>query len=265
MKDLGEATYIFGIKIIRDRSKWLIALSQSAYFDKILKKFKMENSKRDSVPMQEKPNYRYSQGKQTPDEVKCMQKVPYASTIGSIMNTKDMVLVYGEKPETKLKVTCYADTGFQIDKDDTKSQSGYVFVLNGRAVDWKSAKQSTIVMSSTKAEYIVAVEASMEAVWMRKFINGLRDIVPSNKRPMEMLCDNALAISIANDLRIMRGASHYQRKYHDIREVIQDGEIVLKKVHTYDNLPHPFMKPMSYNKNFEHAIVIGVCPTNSLM
>ncbi|GKC71697.1 retrotransposon protein, putative, ty1-copia subclass, partial [Tanacetum coccineum] len=46
MQDLGEAAYILGIKITRDRSKRLIALSQSAYFDIILKKFKMENSKR---------------------------------------------------------------------------------------------------------------------------------------------------------------------------------------------------------------------------
>ncbi|GKA71265.1 retrotransposon protein, putative, ty1-copia subclass [Tanacetum coccineum] len=46
MKDLGEATYILGIKIIRDRSKRLITLSQSAYLEIILKKFKMENSKK---------------------------------------------------------------------------------------------------------------------------------------------------------------------------------------------------------------------------
>nr|GEW44375.1 hypothetical protein [Tanacetum cinerariifolium] len=49
-------------------------------------------------------------------------------------------------------------------KDDTKSQSGYVFVLNGGAVDWKSAKQNITAMSFTKAEYIVATEASMEAI-----------------------------------------------------------------------------------------------------
>ncbi|GJT47912.1 zinc finger, CCHC-type containing protein [Tanacetum coccineum] len=74
---LGEATYILGIKIIRDRSKRLIALSQSAYFDKILKKFKMENSKRGSVPIQENPDYKNSQCAQTPSEVKRIQKVPY--------------------------------------------------------------------------------------------------------------------------------------------------------------------------------------------
>ncbi|GJY70542.1 putative reverse transcriptase domain-containing protein [Tanacetum coccineum] len=85
MKDLGEATYILGIKITRDRFKRLIALSQSAYFDKILKKFEMDNSKHGCVPMQEKPDYRRSQGANTPSEVKRMQRVPYASAIGSIM------------------------------------------------------------------------------------------------------------------------------------------------------------------------------------
>ncbi|GJZ47115.1 retrotransposon protein, putative, ty1-copia subclass [Tanacetum coccineum] len=46
-----------------------------------------------------------------------------------------IVLVYGAKPEDELKVSCYANASFQTDKDDTKSQTGYVFVLNGGAVD----------------------------------------------------------------------------------------------------------------------------------
>ena len=37
MNDFGEATYILGIKIYRDRSRRLIGLSQSTYLDKILK------------------------------------------------------------------------------------------------------------------------------------------------------------------------------------------------------------------------------------
>ena len=50
-KDLGEATYILGIKIYRDRSRHLIGLSQSTYLDKILKKFKMEQSKKEFLPV----------------------------------------------------------------------------------------------------------------------------------------------------------------------------------------------------------------------
>ena len=51
MKDLGEASYMLGIKIYRDRSRRLIRLSQSTYLDKVLKKFKMDQSKKGFLPM----------------------------------------------------------------------------------------------------------------------------------------------------------------------------------------------------------------------
>ena len=51
MKDLGEAAYILSIKIYRDRSRRLIALSQSTYLDKVLKRFRMDQSKKGFLPM----------------------------------------------------------------------------------------------------------------------------------------------------------------------------------------------------------------------
>ncbi|GJR56559.1 retrotransposon protein, putative, ty1-copia subclass [Tanacetum coccineum] len=65
---------------------------------------------------------------------------------------------------------CYCDAGFETDRDDIKSQTVYVFVLNGGAIDWKSSKQSTTAMSATEAEYIATLEVEMEAVWIMKFI-----------------------------------------------------------------------------------------------
>ncbi|GJZ13694.1 retrotransposon protein, putative, ty1-copia subclass [Tanacetum coccineum] len=176
-----------------------------------------------------------------PQEVKSwLCSIMYATAVKTILkylrNTKDMVLVYGAKVEAELRVSCYADANFQTDKDDTKSQMGYMF------------KPSTLS----------AAEASMEAVWMRKFIDGLGDVVPSNKRPLEMLCDNEPAITIANDPRILKGARDFKRKYHYIREVIHEREIVLKKVHTNDNVADPFTKPMPLNKHYEHAMAIGI-------
>ncbi|GKE14678.1 hypothetical protein Tco_1422255 [Tanacetum coccineum] len=195
----------------------------------------MENSKKGYTPIIEKPDYRKSQGAKTPTEVQCMQRVPYASDVGSIMYAvrctrpdvafaQNLYSRFQQNHEDGLKVSCYADASFQTNKDDTKSQTGYVFVLNGGAINWKSTKQSTTTMSFTEAEYIAAAEASMEA-----------------------------------------GARHFQRKYHYIHEVIQEGEIVLKKVHTYDNIANPFTKPMSFNKHFEHAMAIGIVLASSLM
>jgi hypothetical protein len=47
MKDMGEAAYVLVIKIYRDRSRRLLALSQSTYLDKVLKRFRMDNSTRE--------------------------------------------------------------------------------------------------------------------------------------------------------------------------------------------------------------------------
>ncbi|GJX30745.1 retrotransposon protein, putative, ty1-copia subclass [Tanacetum coccineum] len=155
-ENLGEAAYILGIEIIRDRSNRLIALSQSAYLEKILKKFRMKNSKKGYTPMMEKPDYRKSRFQQNPGEI---HWTAVKTILKYLRNTKEMVLIYGAKPEDELKVSCYAGASFQTNKDDTKSQIGYVFILNGGAVDWKSAKQSTTTMSSTEVEYIAAAEA----------------------------------------------------------------------------------------------------------
>ena len=49
MKDLGDDTYILGIRIYRDRTNRLLGLTQSTYIDKVLKRFGMEQSKRGLV------------------------------------------------------------------------------------------------------------------------------------------------------------------------------------------------------------------------
>ena len=48
MKDLGEAAYILGIKIYRDRSRRLMILSKNAHLDMILKEFKIDQQRRSS-------------------------------------------------------------------------------------------------------------------------------------------------------------------------------------------------------------------------
>nr|GEW99423.1 hypothetical protein [Tanacetum cinerariifolium] len=224
MKDLGEAAYILGIKIYRDRSRRLIGLCPSAYIEKILKRYCTENSKRRSIPMQEKLKLSKSQGASTPAELKRIKTVPYASVVGSIIGDLKRVL----------RVSCYTDAGYLTDADDLKSQTGYVFVLNG------------------------------EAVWVRKFISGL-GVVPTIEEPISMYYDSTKAIATANESGITKGARHFRAKVHYLREVIEYGDIKLEKVQTYDNLADPFTKALVFPKHSEHTRNIGMLPASSLM
>ncbi|GKF88856.1 hypothetical protein Tco_0262819, partial [Tanacetum coccineum] len=151
----------------------------------------------------------------------------------------------------------------ETDRDDIKSQTGYVFILNGGTVDWKSSKQSTTAMSATEAEYIAASEAAMEVVWIKKFISGL-GIVPTINEP-KMLCDNSAALLIANEPRVQRGVRHYHRRYHYIRECIKLGEINVLKVHIDNNLADPFTKDLSKGKLTQHARSMGLRLASSFM
>ena len=76
MKDMGEAKYILGIKIYRDRSRKLIGLSQKVYIDKILERFHMENSKKGNVPMRVYVQLSKSQCATTRKDIEYMKNVP---------------------------------------------------------------------------------------------------------------------------------------------------------------------------------------------
>ena len=85
MKDLGEAAFILGIKIYRDRSRRLIGLSQSTCLDKILKKFKMDQSKKGFLLVLQGVKLSQTQCPATTEDREKMSVIPYASAIGSIM------------------------------------------------------------------------------------------------------------------------------------------------------------------------------------
>lgn len=70
--------------------------------------------------------------------------------------TKEMFLVFGRDEE--LIVKGYNDASFMTRPHDFKSQSGYVFIVKGGTVSWKSSKQSTVADCTTEVEYLDAKE-----------------------------------------------------------------------------------------------------------
>ena len=68
--------------------------------------------------------------------------VEHCTTVKNILKclkrTKDMFLVYGGDKE--LVVNGYVNESFDTDLDDSKSHTGYVFLLNGGDVSWRSSQ-----------------------------------------------------------------------------------------------------------------------------
>ncbi|KAK8559961.1 hypothetical protein V6N12_012772 [Hibiscus sabdariffa] len=167
-----------------------------------------------------------------------------------LRRTKDVFLVYGGEEELRIKG--YTDASFQTDKDDSRSQSGFVFCLNGGAVSWKSSKQDTVADSTTEVEYIAASEAAKEAVWIKKFITGL-GVIPSISDVVDLYCDNNGATAQAKEPRSHQRSKHILRRFHLIREIIDRGDVEICKVHTDDNIADPLTKPLAQQKQDRHT------------
>ncbi|XP_042958044.1 secreted RxLR effector protein 161-like [Carya illinoinensis] len=122
-----------------------------------------------------------------------------------LQGTKDYQLTF--RRTDNLEVTGYSDSDFVGYSNSRKSTSGYVFLLAGGAISWKSMKQTITASSTMEAEFVACFEATVHGLWLRNFISGL-GVVDSIERPLIIYCDNSSAVFFSkNDRSINKGSS----------------------------------------------------------
>ncbi|KAK4406489.1 Retrovirus-related Pol polyprotein from transposon TNT 1-94 [Sesamum angolense] len=203
----------------------------------------MEHSKRGFLPMRHGIKLSKKQSPKTDEELKRMLDIPYASAKGSI---------YGGE----LILEGFSDPSFQSDDDDAKSQSEFVFKLNSGVVAWKSSKQDTTADSTTEAEYIAALEAAKEAVWMKNYIQEL-GVVLSIAEQVVIFYDNNGAIAQAKELRSHHRSKQILRRYHLLREMVGRGDVRMDRVSSAENIADPLTKPVSQIAHAQHLGKMG--------
>ena len=85
MKDLGEAKFVLGIEIIRDRTERALSLSQRQYVDRITKRFHMKKCPGGELPTGKGDKMSSEQSPKNELEKENIKDKPYASLVGSLM------------------------------------------------------------------------------------------------------------------------------------------------------------------------------------
>ncbi|KAA3487297.1 gag/pol protein [Gossypium australe] len=166
---MGEASYIPGICILRDRKNKIISLSQASYIDKVLERFTMIGVKPNVEPTASDFHISLNDCPNTVEEREHM--------IGSLMyeifyTRRDIFFAMGMalagcKAYIKnLTPIGYTDSEFQTYKDPRKLTSGSVFVLSNKAIVWRSVKETCTTDSTMEAEYVVASKIMKEVIWL---------------------------------------------------------------------------------------------------
>lgn len=295
MKDLGDASFVLGIQIHRDRSRGILGLSQKSYIDKVLKRFGLQDCKPGDTPVAKGDKFSLKQCPKGSLEIQEMQKIPYASAVGSLMyaqvctrpdiafivgilgrylsnpgldhwkaakrvmrylkRTRNYMLTY--RRSDQLEITGYSDSDFAGCQDSLRSTSGYVFLLAGGAVSWRSAKQGLTASSTMAAEFVAIHEASDQGIWLRNFVTGLQ-IVEGIERPLKLYCDNRSAVLYSNNNRSSTKSKHIDIKFLVVKEKVQSGQISIEHLRTNSMIADPLTKGLPPKVFHEHTAHMGV-------
>ena len=272
MKDLGVADFILGIKIYRTPQG--LALSQSHYIDKVLDKFKYLNFKGVKTPMdlnlalaknkgesESQVDYAkvlgclmYIMNCTRPDIACAISKLSrYTSNLnkthwmamrrvlGYLKHTQNFALHYKNYPAV---IEGYSDANWVTGSTESKSTSGYVFMVGGGAVSWKSSKQTCIARSTMEAEFIALNKAGEEAEWLRNFLEDI-PFWPKPLTPIGIHCDSQAAIGRAGSVMYNGKSRHIRRRHNTVRQLISSGVISIDYVRSKDNMSDPLTKGLS--------------------
>ena len=258
MHDLGEAHFIPGMKIMRDRPNRRLWLSQEKYVAEVVEKFGLKDSKPIATPQEVTSHLEKNEGEAVrikeyqaligsltyaacgtrPDIAAALGVVnQFASNPGEthwkaakqilryLKGTQDFGICFNGSESAEVRLNGFVDADWAGDLGSRKSQSGYVFQLCGGPISWVSKKQSVVALSTTEAEYIAASFATQELIWLRRLLKELG----FPQRSVTILHeDNMGAIEVSRNPRYHGRMKHIDIRHHFLWDAVEDGILILK-------------------------------------
>ncbi|KAL4183097.1 hypothetical protein AMTRI_Chr11g96500 [Amborella trichopoda] len=161
------------------------------------------------------------------------------------------------KGRTEIAIDGYSDASYLADPDDAKSTSGYVFMLGGGAVSWKSKKQDIVALSTMESEYVACCLAAKEAVWIKNFINQL-NFYPIRCEAVRIFYDNTVAICISKEPWFHKNFKHIKPYFYHLRNEVRLKEIEISYIFTYLMITDPLTKEVVPNIFVRHVRAMGM-------
>jgi len=281
VKDFGLAKRCLGLEIVQNGN--IISLSQGSYTRELLMRFGMNVCKPASTPSEVGANLMKTEEISTTKDIPNRENRPYRELMGALTylamgtrpdiantvaklaqfstcheekhwsaakrvlrylrGTTNLGLLYRKNNDTLIG---FADADWGGCVIDRRSFSGYVFMLSGAAISWKSQKQRTVSLSSTEAEYVSLSEATKEALYLRSLLHELNLRTTGN---IELHSDNQGALFLASDPVHHARTKHIDIKCHFIRDAVRNKQIILKYLSTDKMIADVLTKALSVQKH----------------
>ena len=144
-----------------------------------------------------------------------------------LKGTRDLGLHYGHSSQPHT-LQAYSDSSYADNVESARSTTGYMHLLNGAPICWKSTCQTTVARSSCEAEYMSMSDATNEVIYLQ---NLLQAVVPHyTPSPTVLHVDNKSAIFIGNGVAPTRLSRHISVRYHNVQQAVRLKQVILQHV-----------------------------------
>jgi hypothetical protein len=275
----GAVGVYLGNNIVVESECFKVSIDQSTYIQDILDKFEMDNSHPVGTPITKRLSVA-ERGEELSPELRSTYRVMVGSLLylacwtrpdiafavselsrfvsdpgGTHMQaakrvlrylkgTKDLGLRYTRPLVDSLdELWGCVDSDWAGCADTRKSTTGYVLVLNGAAVSWKSKRQNVVALSSAEAEFMAASSLVQEVIYIRKLLTNLGF---PQRNATEIGEDNRTCIawsegSVGGRVR----AKHIDLRQHFVHNAVQDKVLSLRSIKSEDNVADLLTKPLA--------------------
>ena len=263
----------------------------SSYIDVILSHFALSEAKAYGTPMAPGVSYSKKDSLTSPDEATHMKNTPYREAIGSLMyaavatcpdiafavstlsqfldnpgdahweaakhisrypaGTKDFQLTFGTEHHN---LEGYMDVD-SATQEHHRAISGYAFLFDSGMISWSSRKQELVTLSTAEAEYVAAMHAAKETIWLCKLFG---ELLPESSSPTPFYCDNQATFQLATEENYHVRTKHIDVNYHFIHQVAESGAIKLEYCPTEDMVADLLTKALPRYKTSAHTFSLGL-------
>ena len=159
-----------------------------------------------------------------------------------LKGTSDLGLTFqGSSSDMRLHV----DLDCPSKKKKKKSISGYCVFFGNVVALWGSKKQNSVALSTTEAEYMALAYGIKEVLWASNIINesGLHI-----NKPIPTLNDNRAVVFMATNSGSTKNAKHVDIKYHFVKDIMEQRDIILEHCSSRDMVVDILTKPLDTHK-----------------
>lgn len=274
IENLGLVANYLGIRVTKNENSFY--LDQQKYIQCIARKFELENSKPTDIPLS--PSYHNE-----PESEILPSNDKYRAAIGCLLyvstntrpdvsaavailsqkvakptqndwcHVKNLIRYLKSTSTLRLKlgdvkpadqIIGYADASWAEDRETRKSNSDYIFLLNG-TVSWLCKRQDCVSLSSTEAEFIALSEACKESVWLQRLVRSLHW---SGNETALIYEDNQSVLKIIVDEKLSSRTKHIDTKIHFVKDYVEKRNVNIQYCPTEEMLADLFTKGLAKAK-----------------